>query len=271
MKASILERVPAWSGLRTLGQSPAMKLTILVPFIGALILFNSQLVELLKMTPMSFFGEPGGEAAIPVWRLAATYFGLVALGCASFLFTLRCPSDLKGAVDLTDFAAREAQLTTAARSSYLAMAVLENFRKNRIPFDETTTDAFRSWRSAYPAEHERSFYLFCNRVSGSIFDQNPGEGNYDADLFDMKGDVQVDAFADRFITPSGAGRNLPVFLGEAAMEAPMELFTLRYNDLDFSRPYDRASIAALYIGGFGLLAIPSIVTVLAVIRHLLGI
>jgi hypothetical protein len=133
MLDAVLVRIPAWSGLRTLGQSPAMKLTILMPFIGALILFNAQLVDFLKMTPMALFPKSGGDAEIPVWRLAVTYFGLLGLGCASFIFTLRCPADIKCVTELREFAAKEAQLTTVARSSYLAMEVLANFRANRIP------------------------------------------------------------------------------------------------------------------------------------------
>lgn len=269
MTDDLLVRVPAWSGLRTLGQSPVMKLTILVPFIGALILFNAQLVELLKMTPMGFFAKPGAEPEIPVWRLAATYFGLLALGCASFLFTVRCPADLKEASSLTEFANKEAQLTTAARASYLAMEVVANFRLNRRRYDDSSVEAGRSWRPAYPDEHERHFYLFSNRVAGDLFGSETGP-NYDGDLFDRKGDVLIDAFADRFVSCVGAARALPTMLGETAMETPMDLYTLRYTDMDYSRPHSRASIAALYVGGFGLLAIPSLVTVLAVIRFLIG-
>jgi hypothetical protein len=67
----VLEQAPTWSTLRTIGQSRVLSLTILVPFVGYLILFNEHVLSLLTLWPELF----GGADAI-VGRLYFIYFGL---------------------------------------------------------------------------------------------------------------------------------------------------------------------------------------------------
>jgi hypothetical protein len=110
-------------------------------------------------------------------------------------------------------------------------------------------------------------------VAPELFDSEPTSDNENPEFFDHKGDVLIDKFADGVATlsRSGAGRGLPTMLGNYAMQSPMDLYTLRYTDLDYSLPYSRAIIDCLYIIGFCLLAFPSIVTVVAVIRFLTSV
>ncbi len=40
-----------WSSIRRIGQSRLLSLTIVVPFLGSLLLFNQHVVELLTLSP----------------------------------------------------------------------------------------------------------------------------------------------------------------------------------------------------------------------------
>ena len=77
--------VPTWSSLNRLGRSKLVSLTVLVPFLGSLILFNQQLVDWVSLVP-ELAGSPGASRAVTLSRLAYAYFGLSFLGIASFLF-----------------------------------------------------------------------------------------------------------------------------------------------------------------------------------------
>lgn len=72
-----------------------MRLTALVPLIGTLLLFNSQ-VEQLVAWPTFFkrdFGITVSEG-IPHHNLYFTYFGLCFLGFGSILFSFFCPREI---------------------------------------------------------------------------------------------------------------------------------------------------------------------------------
>src|ERR1700681_4261929 len=81
--------LPRWSLLRRVGNSSAVRLTILIPLIGYLIIFNSYVVHYLEL-PKEFAGaQPPGSAVSP--RLLLIYFGLSALAAGSVIYAYFCP------------------------------------------------------------------------------------------------------------------------------------------------------------------------------------
>jgi hypothetical protein len=85
-----LERGRAWVSwrlLRSIGNSRAAKLTVLIPLIGYLILLNDNVVAHLGL-----FGE---AASATLTRLLAVYCGLVFVAIASVIFAIYCPREVK--------------------------------------------------------------------------------------------------------------------------------------------------------------------------------
>jgi hypothetical protein len=99
-----------------------MRLTILVPLLGSLLLFNHEVVEWAKISETavrSWLNVPmdqAGEAArrLTVSRLQMLYLGLTVLGMAAGLFNWRCPPEIK--LHGTNRSYQEAELPTMTKA-----------------------------------------------------------------------------------------------------------------------------------------------------------
>jgi hypothetical protein len=93
-----------WDQLRGIGEIKVVRLTILAPFIGYLILFNEQLIhflnisnELLPAEYFRYFWQDTSKTSeeLASSRLFLIYFGLFFLGLGSILYGIACPHLLK--------------------------------------------------------------------------------------------------------------------------------------------------------------------------------
>jgi hypothetical protein len=80
-----------WRLLRTVGNSRAAKLTILIPLVGYLILLNDDIVAHLSLSKDVF----GDAADATLTRLLSVYVGLVFIAVASVVFAIWCPREVK--------------------------------------------------------------------------------------------------------------------------------------------------------------------------------
>jgi hypothetical protein len=88
---------PKWSTLRVIGNSTLVRATVVMPFIGYLILFNSHVVDALRPAIELFPDCADGSCAQSfMWsRLFFLYFGLMFLGTGAFIYQLRCDPNIK--------------------------------------------------------------------------------------------------------------------------------------------------------------------------------
>lgn len=95
-------RIPSWESIRKIGQSKILGLTILVPILGYMILFNEQLVHYFELSKDIFTStvidaSPDGVniSNDNKSRLFYFYFGFSFLGFGSLIYQLFCPSIIK--------------------------------------------------------------------------------------------------------------------------------------------------------------------------------
>jgi hypothetical protein len=81
-----------WHNLRSIGNSTLARMTIVIPVVGYLILFNEKLQDYLQIST-ELLGHPQAGSGLP--RLLAIYFGLCFVAVASTLFALFCPLQVK--------------------------------------------------------------------------------------------------------------------------------------------------------------------------------
>lgn len=81
-----------WTQIRGIGNSPAIRMTVAVPVLGYLILFNETLRSRLNLWHDVFGANLG--PALP-WRLVCLYFGLTAVAIGSLIYQWRCPQIIK--------------------------------------------------------------------------------------------------------------------------------------------------------------------------------
>lgn len=80
---------PKWSNLRAIGNSSAVRMTILIPLIGYFILFNNTLFQSLDLLPEL------QQWIKPRARLFVFYYGLCALAVGSAIYSYFCPIEIK--------------------------------------------------------------------------------------------------------------------------------------------------------------------------------
>jgi hypothetical protein len=113
-------RWPLWSNLRAIGNYPATKMTVFIPLIGYMVIFNSKLLPAFQLSE-HIVGNQNTQTYVS-WRLLAIYFGLCFLAFGSIIYQLRCPAEVKRFATSIDYAA-------AARSTLSGpnRAALERF------------------------------------------------------------------------------------------------------------------------------------------------
>ncbi len=97
--------IPHWASLRTMGNSPIVKFTIVIPVIGYLILFNEMVLPYLQLARTIFDPEGTWAASAVSPRLMSIYFGLWWVALASILYQLNCPKIVKQFASSTDYVA----------------------------------------------------------------------------------------------------------------------------------------------------------------------
>jgi hypothetical protein len=82
-----------WTTLRTIGNSWAVKATVLIPLIGYFIIFNENIIRYLNLATEFTAGKQTSLTVQP--RLLQVYFALCIISVASVVYTLVCPVIIK--------------------------------------------------------------------------------------------------------------------------------------------------------------------------------
>jgi hypothetical protein len=107
MAISWMRSKDRWSVLRTYGNSPIVRLTVLIPLLGWLLLFNDYVTKHLEVV-LSLFGGRfevtiDGEKHFVSNRLMLLYVGLVLTSVGAIFYSIWCPDQIKRYVSSPDY------------------------------------------------------------------------------------------------------------------------------------------------------------------------
>lgn len=271
--------VPDWSNLHTLGQSRLLALTALVPFVGYLVLFNEQVVDLLLLSPSviaGWFGlEPGTTSELTsksftLSRLQLTYFGLVFLGVASFLFTVSCPADVKAHPSVSTFIEHEAPLITNARTSLLVIEVSRKYLRHE---PRANGKARLSDTLSYSDDLRLLFWTVVAemaRKTGVAVPTDKTQETGELGVITGTDEVNCDRVAELVVQRQRVFRVFWEAFDRVARTYTTDLLTLRYRGLVASRPYLRVIVSVCYLLGFAVLAYPTVQTFVLILLRVIG-
>ncbi len=279
--------LPTWSTLRTLGQSRLLKMTVIAPFIGTLIIFNDNLVSMLMLSPAIVGRWAGIEAspavakAFTLSRLQLTYFGLVFLGAAAFIFSILCPREIKRFSTSVDFIEFEKTTMTLVRTGQMMETVAKDYL--RIWGAEDKFGLLQEL--AYPFWLMDTFHVIFQKLGEKVFwndaadeaatsEAETGEslGEHISDGFvTERGDVDVANLAQTVATRPRVSRAIWSQIDLEAQNEIVDILLLRYQALDYRYPLLRLVVAMLYLLGFLALSWPTVHTFYLVARRATGI
>jgi hypothetical protein len=109
-----------WDSLRALGSNRLVQLTVILPIIGYVILFSSELREYFVLTVDRDvrLGIDGNIQPV-FWRLYFLYFGFCFLALGSLIFSWKCPSEVKSHGAGFVYVEREGPVITDGRLQHI--------------------------------------------------------------------------------------------------------------------------------------------------------
>ena len=276
-----------WSSLRALGQSKVVALTILIPFIGWLIIFNQQVLQWLNVMPVivgsNALADKSTPSAESLSRLYWTYFGLLLLGLASFLFQILCPTEVRKYADSNDYVEKELEHTTDHRArQYLVENASTSTTRHHDYYFGAAVSPFLI--RAYPDVVDREYERFIQDVWHEIDGDSHLETGWDlyADgrhyMYDELGPVIEDESLKTMMDTLKVADFIGVISSELRVHRGVVLSVLakapkfkkqtlstRYAIIDYSKPIWRMTIHILFLLGFISLFWPSVKTILGII------
>lgn len=259
--------LPKWSGLRSLGQSRLVALTALVPFIGSFILFNQYIVDFITISPklvghwlnLSDQAAVGESQSFTLNRLVLTYFGLIGVGLASFLFALFCPTQIKKNASVFEHVESEKSLVTPARTVILVSEAVNDYLFCYGEEEKRGPEFLREL--AYPFELVMLFEQVIRQISMASIE------GIDADIYSLNGNIYIDKVARVLSVQRRAERSVWGSFHSEAQNYSTDLLSLNYEAKDHAKPILRGIVAGLYAIGFSILFFPTALTMLQIIKR----
>ena len=283
-----VEKTPSWSSLKSIGQSRVVALTILVPFIGHLIIFNDHLNGVLLISSEAarrWFNMAEGEhadqaaRALTFVRIQITYFGLALLGLGTFLFTTLCPPEIKANSTVSEYIDIESPLITRARTSLLVRDVARDFLRCHGESQSHGPELLR--RMSYTVEQMALFDSVFQEIAQSMdwreeetlgAATNQGESEpvpFRMGLITISGEYRSDKIAEVIDRHLRVEKGFWASFEGAAANFLTDLINLRYLALDNSRPFFRIAVLLFYASGFLILLYPTAWTFFRIAARLL--
>lgn len=281
MRLSDLSETIRWSLIANFGQSPAVRLTILVPFIGYLIIFNENLQSYIGLVfdKIEYVSIPQSSSGVhATLRFYNLYFGLLFLGIGSFLYTIFAPRQIKqhplvaDYVKYMDSIATE-NLTRASLDNLLGIFMSSNDDEQRHPSYGMPSFSFPSEISSLTHAFIKSIYLKSEwakkppELDPTEEDFPEGEEHL-AEIFTGSGYLLTNVIVERMYANRRFDSHFVDSMFTSALQGSRDVFVLEHQALDCSNFFGRVFVATFYALGFSILFIPTAKVTFAIMKAL---
>lgn len=254
--AKLIWLIPGWSSLRSIGRSRVVSFTIITPFVGWLILLNSEFVRFVTLTSALFKkAEQNGVAATVFTEssLLFTYMGLVCIGLGSLLYTIACPVTIKSHDSERDYVASESDRVTQIYLNYISGVVATRYCAAMAYYDFS---------------ERRSYLRLWEMLLNSMYSGNVLNNDVLHDFVTPMDTLKIDEFTEQIASDRRGFRALVETFRGALTKRKLDMLTIFYLSEDVNLPSARLVTAVLYVFGFLLLVVPTARTFVLIIGRL---
>jgi len=134
--------IPEWEGLARLGRSRLVSLTIFVPVIDYMIIFNDYIIGVLELSkeifPEDFSNTSDNQRQwfTNIERLYLLYYGLMFLGSSSIIYQISCPPLIREYGTSRNYINEELNMMTFRRVNSILSCMQERIPKNYEKYEE---------------------------------------------------------------------------------------------------------------------------------------
>lgn len=267
----------SWSFLGHIGQSKAVKLTILMPFVGYLIFFNSHIKDFLEISYINLnsnhnsIDQNGKMEIVTFNRLIFVYFGLLSLGIGSVLYSIFAPEEIKQNPLANNYVIFYNTIATPEITKFSLNRLLRLY--SEAGTDEERSRLFRFKPLNFPRIVADRLHSFIEKV-------------YDNTDFGEEGkNPGINEFLQRFRSGSGyiltdqivmvMYRSLKVIsyfsrlLINVAINYRNDVFFIEHLAMTYSKFFLRLTTFVFFVLGFLFLSIPTLETTFRILWDLL--
>ncbi|QWK80043.1 hypothetical protein [Ochrobactrum sp. BTU1] len=277
-----------WSTLTRVGNSYIVRLTIVAPFVGGLLIFNQNVIDVLDFSTvfLDAVGIANGTSGISSYALAKLYyiyFGLFFLGVGSILYSLYCPEKIAKFPFSDDYNRSRLGLNSPTLCISSFETIAEAYARDADVL-EWRSKTFRDGL-AYSDELGQLTYSLLMRIYGDHeWEQNEPEahdfvaprtddieddgvyrlGTVSTHYVMPNGYISVDNMAKDIVSAPRIMWRITIPLKEGSFKFQSDVYHLSYMVDDLSLPTQRLLCIFAYLFGFIILLIPSIETFLRI-------
>lgn len=258
-----------WSILAAIGTAPIVRLTILVPVLGALLLFNEAVFGVLQYAQEFLAGvgiSPVESRTYSLNQLYFLYVGLSLVGVASLAFALGCPEEIRRHPTRMQYVSS----SDVSDNPIIAKSQFERVLDFYIERHGDDGDIKKNKEIEYPLVLEKEFQTLIEEMFNRTPDGVKGNPDEDHPLND-------DLYAGAAMYPNIHGiaklvwsnpKVVWVFTQPFRALAPefaRDIGFVLYATLDHQRFALRILIGTLYLIGFLLVTVPTVTTFVRVV------
>lgn len=260
-----------WSSLSSIGNSRLAQLTIVMPFVGYLIVFNISIADFIT----TIIPEALSQQADDFWtslysrKLYFLYFGLLLFGSGVALFNIAAPSQIRRFPVVERYIAA----MNGIKTPNLVIGSFENIigRYFANLRGEEQSPMFEAKRIAFPDDLNSELHRFIEQIflATEFSDEEyaPAEDRLGSCFWTGSGYLMTDKVLDVAYSGRRVERVLQTALLEEAVKRPTDVFYLEHRALDHCRASLRMLVFILYALGSTLLIFPSILTSIIVLKY----
>lgn len=269
---SKLDVASNWSSLSSIGNSHIAKLTILMPIIGYLILFNENVVELLRtVIPLNGFqGDKGILEYLHSKGLYFLYFGLLIFGVGVAIYNINVPRQIKKFPYVEEYIISMEGIGTpnliiGSFNNVVGMYFQNNDEESRSPMFEADGIGF-------PLDARWDLHRLIEEIFRSMdVDENidwPTEDRMGSRFFTGSGYIKTDAILEAMSSGRRIDQAFRYDVYAVAVEKSKDIFYIEHKALEYNFPKTRLVILFLYIFGMLLTVFPTIIVSLIIIKSI---
>lgn len=260
-----------WSALSNIGNSSIARLTILMPIIGYLLIFNTTFLSYLDISLLDRDVQAPSDLLTYLYskNMKFLYFGLLVFGIGVAIYNIFVPFQIKKHPFVEEYIHTMEKIKTKNLIIGSFDGILAMYQKNFIG-DAGIEDSYIKEKIGFPINVRADF----NRLVGEMF--------IEIEVADWGEDENGDLKRSRFWTGTGnlltedviemmcsgrtVDRQLIHMMYENIDDKSKDIFYIEHKALEYSRTTLRFITFMLYGFGLGLTAIPTILTSLIIIR-----
>jgi hypothetical protein len=258
-----------WSSLSGIGNSRVAQLTVLMPVVGYLVLFNAEIATWLEtVIPQRSKSEiPSVWDGLFEHNLSFLYFGLLTFGLAVTVFNVAAPRQVRRFPNFESYIENMMPIATphvvGGSFTSVAYAFLKGFE------GEERSPLFDARVLILPPEIVGSFHNLVESAFKEVIvmaeDHDSWEATIGQQYMTGSGYIDTGQIIEDMMGTGRAAMSFREAVLVGIVKQPKDVFYIEHSFMENSKPLRRLMVFVLFVVGLSLMAFPTFLTTMIIL------